>query len=286
MGSSAPRNGSGNGSGDAAAQVPAGRPLGLRDQVGATIGAARRLIQAHLDLAKAEASEIAGEVGRLVGLVAVALGLLFMVGLMLTLGLLLFLGEALFGSIGWGVLLGTVLLVDLAIVAVLLALGVTARRLGAAFGTAVVLGLAAGVVLGLDLTHRGWVATADQVLPTIVASERARNLAVLSLAGIGAVLGIVSGLRGAGVGRGFVLGAVGGAVVGLVTSAEIAPNVGAAIGVLVWLFAWPTLAGLGVMRTGIDTEALKQRFVPDQTIELTKETIEWVRARTPLAPKS
>jgi len=83
-----------------------------------------------------------------------------------------------------------------------------------------------------------------------------------------------------------VLGAVLGAIVGLVTSAEIAPTIGAAIGVLTGLIAWPILAGLGVMRTGIDGEALKQRFVPDQTIELTKETIEWVRARTPLAPKS
>jgi hypothetical protein len=269
-----------------ASAKPAGPPLGLRDQVGATIAAARRLIGAHVNLAKAEASEIAGEVGRLVALVALALGLLFMVGLMLTLGLMLFLGEWLFGSIGWGVLLGTVLLLDLAVVAVLLAVGVSGRRLGLAFGTAAVIGIAAVLVLGLDLTHRGWVAAADQVLPTIVAAERARNLAVLSLAGVGAVLGLLSGLRGGGAWQGFVLGAVGGAVTGLITSAEITSNVGAAIGVLAGLIAWPTLAGIGVMRTGIDAEALKQRFVPDQTIELTKETIEWVRARTPLAPKS
>jgi hypothetical protein len=40
------------------------------------------------------------------------------------------------------------------------------------------------------------------------------------------------------------------------------------------------------MRTGVDGEALMKRFTPTETIELTKETIEWVRARTPLAPKS
>ena len=292
MGSSAPRNGSGNGSGDAAASADAaaptvvGKPLGLRDQVAATIGAGRRLITAHVDLAKAEAGEIAGEVGRLVGLMALALGLLFMVGIMLTLGLLLFLGEWLFGSIGWGVLLGTTLLIDLAIVAVLLALAVPGRRIAAAFGTAAVLGIVAALVLGLDLTHRAWEAAATQVLPNIAAGERPRNLAVLSLAAIGAVVGLIGGLRRGGAWGGLVLGAVLGAIVGLVTSAAIAPTIGAAIGVLTWLIAWPTLAGIGVMRTGIDGEAFKQRFMPDQTIELTKETIEWVRARTPLAPKS
>ena len=52
------------------------------------------------------------------------------------------------------------------------------------------------------------------------------------------------------------------------------------------LIAWPILAGYGVARRGIDTEALKARFYPTQTIETTKETIEWVRERTPLGPKS
>ena len=40
------------------------------------------------------------------------------------------------------------------------------------------------------------------------------------------------------------------------------------------------------VRTGIDGEAMKKKFMPEATIELTKETIEWVRARTPLVPKS
>ena len=40
------------------------------------------------------------------------------------------------------------------------------------------------------------------------------------------------------------------------------------------------------MRTGVDGEALKKKFTPDETIGLTKETIEWVRARMPLVPKS
>jgi hypothetical protein len=41
-----------------------------------------------------------------------------------------------------------------------------------------------------------------------------------------------------------------------------------------------------VAREGIDGDALKARFWPDETITTTKETIEWVRERTPLGPRS
>jgi hypothetical protein len=41
-----------------------------------------------------------------------------------------------------------------------------------------------------------------------------------------------------------------------------------------------------VFRNGFDTKQLRDRFVPDVTIETTKETIEWVRAQMPLGPKS
>ena len=259
---------------------------GIREQIGATIAAGKRLLRAHVALTKAELSEIVGEVRRMVALAGVALGLLFMVALMLTLGLLLFLGDWLFGSIGWGVLLGTVLLLDLALVALLVALGVAGGRIATAFIIAAVLGIAVGLVLGFDLTHRGWTAVADQVAPTVDPQWRAIITAIVGMAIVGGVLGLIGGLRGGSAGGGFVLGAVLGAVVGWITSIEIAGTIGAALGVLVALIAWPTIAGLGVMRTGIDGEALRQRFVPDQTIELTKETIEWVRARTPLAPKS
>ena len=38
--------------------------------------------------------------------------------------------------------------------------------------------------------------------------------------------------------------------------------------------------------SGHDGEELKNRFVPQRTIDMTKETIEWVRARTPLSRRS
>jgi hypothetical protein len=261
---------------------------GIRDQIGSTIAAGKRLVLAHIDLAKAELSEIVGEVRRMVALAGVALGLLFMVALMLTLGLLLFLGELLFGSIGWGVLLGTFLLLDVALTLLLAALGVSGGRIARAFLVAVVLGVVVGLVLGLDLTHRGWTALADQLVPTLDPGWRTAAVAAGALALVGGVLGLVGGFRSGARGAfgGLFAGAILGAVVGLITSIAIPVTVGAALGTLVALIAWPALAGLDVARTGIDGEALRQRFVPDQTIELTKETIEWVRARTPLAPKS
>lgn len=264
----------------------------LRAQLGATIGAARRLIQAHINLAKAEISEIAGSVGRMVGLFAGAFVLVLFAGVLLFVGGILFLGEALFGSIGWGLLLGVLLLVDLALVAVLVALDVTGKRVGTAFGLAAAIGIIVGLVLGFDLTHRGWLALGDAVASPFDASQRTTSLAVGSLGAIGALLGLAAGIRGGGeglvkrLGAGLLAGALAGVLLGWLTSIQIALNVGAALGVLVALIAWPILAGLDLMRTGVDGEALKKKFTPQASIDLTKETIEWVRARTPLVPKS
>jgi hypothetical protein len=197
---------------------PAGTPPGLRDQLGATVTAAKRLGRAHVDLAKAEAGEIAGEVGRMVGLIVVALVILFCVAILIIVGVPLFLGEWLLGSAGWGVLLGAFLLIDLSVVTILVAVGVSGARL--------VLALLIGVVLG-------------------------------------AALGV-----------------------GLASWTDWPRTVDAALGIWLALLAWAIALGVAVARGGVDGEALKQRFIPDQTIELTKETIEWVRARTPLVPKS
>ena len=273
-------------------EAATGEPPGLRAQIGATVGAGRRLLQAHIDLAKAEMSEIAGSVGRMVGLFAGAFALVLFAGLLIAIGGILFLGEWLFGSIGWGVLLGTVLLIDLAVVAVLLALDVSSKRIGMAFTIGALVGIAVGLVLGLDLTHRGWQALGEAVAPQFEPAQRTTNLAVGSLAVIGVLIGLIVAAKGGVGGRiatilgAAVAGAMLGAVVGWLTSVTIPAQVGAAIGVFVALLTWPVMAALDLMRTGIDGEQIAKKFKPEQTIELTKETIEWVRARTPLVPKS
>jgi len=266
---------------------PAGDPPGIRAQVGATFEAVKRLINAHVDLAKAELADIVDEVKRMVGLFAVAFAMVLLVGMLFLVGGLLFLGEWLFGSIGWGVLLGSLLLLDIALTAVLVALDVSTKRVGTAFGVAVLIGVAIGLVMGFDLTHRGWTALGDSVAPQFDPNTRAVLLAMGITAAVGAVIGLVSGLRaGSGAGGQLVGGAIAGVLLGLLTVISIPAQVGAALGVLIALIAWPALAGRDVMRSGIDGEALKKKFTPEATIELTKETIEWVRERTPLVPKS
>ncbi len=271
-----------------AAPPPMRPPESLRSQVGATIEAAKRLLRAHVELAKTEIGEIVGEVKRMVALAGVALGALVMVGLLLTVGLILFLGEWLFGSIGWGVLLGTALLIDVAVIALLLALDVKGARLSSSLLVALIVGVGVGLLLGLDLTHRGWTALGDSVASAYNADTRAVLLAAGVSAGVLALLGFAGGIRdglGHALGRLLVWGIIGLAV-GLFTVLSIPPTVGAAVGVLAGLIAWPVVAGRDLMRTGVDGDAIAKKFMPEQTIELTKETIEWVRARMPLVPKS
>jgi hypothetical protein len=265
-----------------------GEPPGIRAQISATVEAAKRLVRAHVDLAKTEIGEIVDEVKRLVALFAFAFAMLVLVGLLLVVGGLLFLGEWLFGSIGWGVLLGVFLLLDAAAVAVLLALDVKASRIGSSLLVALIVGAVIGVVMALDLTHRGWTTLGDSVAAAYDPNTRAVLLAVgvsaLVLGMLGFATGIGSGFRHAWLR--LVVWALIGVPVGLLTVVSIPGTVGAALGVLVFLIAWPVIAGRDLARTGIDGEAMKRKFTPEATIELTKETIEWVRARTPLVPKS
>ncbi|HEX4897718.1 MAG TPA: hypothetical protein VFV53_05100, partial [Candidatus Limnocylindrales bacterium] len=263
-------------------------PPGLRDQIAAVIAAARRLVTAHWELAKAELGQIMGEVGRAVALGCLAAAMVLLAGMLLGIGLFLFLGEWIFGSIGWGVLLGPLLLIDVAAVAGLIAVGLPGRRIGFAFLIALAIGVVTGIVLGLDLTNRAWTAVGDSLMPGVDIGFRPLAIAVLSLALIGGVIGLISGLRaqsGSAV-AGLFVGAFAGIVLGVLTAVALGPRVGAAFGALTTLIAWPALMGLDVSRTGIDGDALKARFYPGTTIETTKETIEWVRQRTPLGRKS
>lgn len=202
---------------EGAAPVSDREPKGLRDQIGAVRNAVMRLLNAHINLARTEASEIGAEIGRVALLAGMAFGALFVLGLLLPIGGMLFLADWLLGSMGWGVLLGVLLLLDVALVAALVALAIPGSRIGRDFLVAV---LAAAVV-------------------TIL------------------LLKLIAG-----------------------------PQISAALGLTTLYLAWPILMGLGVARSGVDMDALKARFYPTQTIETTKETIEWVRARTPLGRKS
>jgi len=251
--------------------------------------AVMRLVAAHVDLAKAELGDILDEIKSVAVLSGVAIGALILAGLLFGVGIFLFLGEWLFGSMGWGVLHGPLFLTGVAIAAVLAALGYGGGRIGLNFGAAVVLGIVVGVVLGADLTNRAWSALGNSIATGVSADVRPLVVAAGTLAVLVGLVGLAAGARGGGiVGAigGLVVGAICGALLGALTAVALGPRVGAAVGVTVALIAWPALMGIGVSRTGIDTDKLKDRFYPKATIDTTKETIEWVRKRTPLGPAS
>ncbi len=281
-----PSGGDGNPAASAAATDGTPAP-GLRAQLGNTKSAAGRLVGSHVDLAKSELADILDEVKRVVLLAGIAIGAVLVVGLLLVIGLSLFVGEALFGSLGWGVVHGTLLLLGVAVAALLRALDVHGVRRALLIGALV--GIVVGVVLGLDLTNRAWTALGDAVAGPISADIRPLVVGAGLLGILGAILGAVLGGRNGGSGgavAGFVVGAILGVVIGALTAVALGPRVGAAIGVTVALITWIALMGAAVARQGVDGEAVKGRFWPNQTIETTKETIEWVREQTPLGRKS
>ena len=244
-------------------------------------------VRAHIDLAKAEMEEVGREVARASGLAAAAVAALILMSLLLAIGGMLFTGEWLFGSIGWGVLLGTELLIAIAITAVLVALYVPG--LGRDALLALLPGVAVALVLGFNLPNQLFAAIGDA--SGLAVDPAVRPLAVGVILGVlaGALVGLIVGARMGGprpAVSGFFAGALAGALVGAFLSITFGLRVGVALGVATFLAAWPALMGLRVRRQGIDIETLKDRFIPQTTIDTTKESIEWAKARVQREPRS
>jgi len=242
------------------------------------------LARAHVDLAQAEADEIKGEVARAALLAGIALACVVVLGFLLTVGLLLFIGEAAFGSMGWGVLHGTLLLVGVAVMAGLLAIRVSG--VGVAFLTALVSGAIVAVLLGTQLPNEAWRRIGEGLNLGIDAGMLPLVVGAVVMAIVGAVAGAIGGSRSGAAAGGLIGGLVLGAIVGALSALTPGWRVAIALGVTVWLLSWTILMGALVARTGVDREALKARFWPQTTIDTTKETIEWAKARMPLGPRS
>lgn len=241
-----------------------------------------------MDLAKAEGEEIGREVGRAALLAVVAFACALMLFFLLYIGLWLFIGAAAFGSMGWGVLMGTLLLVGLAVFA-----GLTAIRvpgLGLMLGVAFLVGAAVTLVAGLTLPNRLWAWIGDVLNLAVESPSRPLAVAALLWGGLGAIIGAVVAYRAkAGAGAtigGFIGGFVIGALAGAFSAISFSWQVAFALGFSTWLLSWPILMGVQTARVGVDEEALKRRFTPQVTIDTTKETIEWAKARMPLGPQS
>jgi hypothetical protein len=260
-------------------------PPGLRAQFAATRDSAIRLAMAHVDLAKAEAAAIGMEIGRIVGLAVAALAIVLLTVTLLVIGTTLFTAEWLLGSMGWGLLHGTLLFVGIAVACVLAAVGVSGRRLVQPFVLGLIIAGLVSVVLAFNLPNQLYTAIGDAVAPGIEAGVRPLvvGAAIWGLFGLVGLI-IVAGRTGASGGTWFAAalgGLVLGALFGAFTAITFGPQPAVALGFAFGYAAWTALMALDVSRTGVDIEALQARLTPRRTIETSKETIEWLQSRMP-----
>lgn len=261
---------------------PPSSPPGIREQVARTIGAGRRLFHSHVDLAKAELAVIVVEAMRIAVQVGVALALLLYVGLLVPVGMALFIGEWIFGSMGWGILHGTLWSIATAVVLVLGALRISPRYLGGTLFVSVLVGIAVGTILGLAWPNAAYAAIGTSLVPGVDAGVRPLIVGMALWAVVLGVLGVVAGARVGGSGGavgGLFAGALLGALAGAFTAISFSLQVGAALGVTTALVVWPVLAALGLR--GYDPGELKRRFVPQASLDAARETMDYVQERLP-----
>ena len=250
----------------------------------ATRDAAFALVQAHVDLAKTELSAIAGEVGRVAALLAAAIVVVILAGLLGMIGTALFLGEWLLGSIGWGVLHGILAFSGIAVTVGLLALGVGGDRIGRSLVVGIAVAVVVGVALGLEWPNQAYAAAGDSARLNLNPADRPLVVGLLIGALVGVLIGIPSAIRvESGGGRlAVIVGlAILGAAAGAFSAITFGPQAGAGVGIAIGYLTWITLMGVDVARRGIDLDDMKERFYPSQTIDTSKETLEWLQKRLP-----
>jgi hypothetical protein len=243
-----------------------------------------RLALAHLDLAKAEASRIKGEVAKVAAFVGIAFAVGLLAIILLFVGSSLFLADWLLGSMGWGVLHGFLLLTAIAVACGLAAVGTSGARIGRAFLVGVAVAVGVALLLTLALPNRLYTSIGDSALPGIEPGVRPLVVGAAIWAVIGLVVGLVGALRTSGAGARFgalLGGVVTGALVGAVTAVNTGPQVGIGIGIAVGYLTWIGVMGMDIARSGVDTDDLKARFLPTQTIETSKETLAWLQSKMP-----
>jgi MFS family permease len=243
-----------------------------------------RLAMAHIDLAKAEATAIGSEVAKVAGLVGAAVAAVFMIVILAVVGLSLWLADWILGSMGWGVLHGVLLLAAIAITCVLVAVGVKGVRLVGALAIGIVLGLIVGVLLALALPNQAYTAIGEQLLPNVEAGVRPLIVGMAIFGIIVLLVGIAVLVRGRASGLqipAFISAILLGVIIGAISATTLGAQVGAAIGITVGYVTWILLMILDVSRTGIDVEAFKARFMPNRTIETSKETLAWLQSKMP-----
>lgn len=270
------RDGPGQGAEGGAAGID---PPGLLQALRALRDAARRILAGHLALLRAELSVIGAQLAVIVGLVTAALLLALLMGVLLYVGTFLFLGEWLFGSMGWGLLHGT--LVPLVAIA-----GIGLNLAGAwngAFARGLLAGLAVAVGLGLlfasDVLRAGAVeagrrlepglALEPALLPTLAGLVAGAVIVALVALAIAARRGAGAGALGGALVAGLAVGGAIGAVLGSVTFDVPGAF---ALSITLGLFAvMGVSAALAVWR-GIDPEKRYEQLIPRASMAAAQAT--------------
>ena len=242
------------------------------------------MAMAHIELAKAEAAAIGGEIAKVAAYVGIAIAVVGLAVTLLVVGTSLFLAEWLLGSMGWGVLHGVLLFITIAIGCALAVVGVTGTRLGRSVLVGIAFGVLVALIMGLALPNQLYTAIGDVAFPGIEPGVRPLVVG----AAIGATLGLLVGLVVAfrldtwGARIGALLGsALVGAAIAAVTALDAGPQVGVGIGIAIGYLMMIGLMLADIGRTGVDVEALKARFTPTRTIETSKETLAWLQSKMP-----
>lgn len=256
--------------------APEPKPTSLLDQFGRTRESFMGLVQAHIDLFKAELNDIMGEVKVLATQAGVALGIALMTGVLLWVGGFLFLGEWLFGSIGWGLAHGVLTGVAVIVALALGILGARARYTVFSFLVALFIVVIVAVLCGINVAYDA----VESVVPNLGGPFNAPGVVALLgglvIGGIlfGVLLGLVAGVRAA-IG-GVFLGLLLGAIVGwLIAGAPWTwpPAIGFAI--TIGLVAWPILNVIFAFPS-LDPAERFARLYPRQSIEAANETRDWL----------
>lgn len=256
---------------------------GLREQIRRLIGAVRELGRAHWALLRAEIDDILDEVKRIAMLAGVAFVLLLFLAGLCSVGLALFLGEWLFGSMGWGIVHGALLVFAVILAVGLLVLDVPSRAVTRNLGWGLLVGVVVGVLLGANVPRHLAEWGSDQLragpLPNL---DPGWGPAVVGVVVGAIVIGIVFLIVGAMAGGG--AGGVGGLVGGAIFGAFLGWGLGgltfsvqgaAALALCAWLLAWTAFMVAAAVHAGIDPVARFKRLWPQQSYDAAMETKAW-----------
>lgn len=263
---------------------------GVGEAIGGARTAFKRMIDAHIALLRAELAITGKELGVILGLALGAFVIAILVGILLYVGSFLFLGEWLFGSMGWGIIHGTLLgAAFIGFVGVNLAGGdVRAYGWGALAGFVTVVVLAVLLLSNVGNEAGEWGSRllrddllADSALP--FGSEWLVTLTGLVVgAAILAMVTFIAGWRADRRGRALVsiviAGAVGGGFVGAIYASTRydAPDGVLGLAIMIGLIIWIIVGLLLANHRGFDPEARYANLVPRESIASFKRTKEFL----------